>query len=165
MDSEIPERYVDVLLQEFVYDPVKLPCTEDLAQVLYNRTTLENIWDTKHEAVNPFTHQPFDISNIIPQTELRQEMQQYIINNSNLTLKLDVISDHTQILSGADMKILIEELISDCKCVVDAEDYLKVWKKFNLLCLYCQYRPEKKVAFCSIGGYEYLLPMFDELFC
>ena len=111
MDSKIPQRYVDVLLQEFAYDPVRLPPEEDPAQVLYNRTTLENIWDEKHETVNPFTRQPFDISNVIPQTELRQEMQRYIINNSSPTLKLEVISDYTQILSEADMKILMEGLI------------------------------------------------------
>ena len=47
-----------------------------------------------------------------------------------------------------------------------AEHYWKVlWQKFNLLRLYCQYRPENRVAFCSIGGYEYLFPVFDELFC
>ena len=60
--TRIPEEYVDMLVQEFAYDPIRLPLAEDPAQVLYNRRTLETIWDAKHDAVNPFTRQPFDIS-------------------------------------------------------------------------------------------------------
>ena len=36
MDSEsteIPEEYLDMLLQEFAYDPIQLPLTEDPSQV------------------------------------------------------------------------------------------------------------------------------------
>lgn len=65
-DDSIPEEYVDILVQEFAYDPIRLCPTEDRVQVLYNRRTLETIWDTKYEAVNPFTRQPFDINNSIP---------------------------------------------------------------------------------------------------
>ena len=70
--NRIPELYVDMLVQEFSYDPIRLPLQEDHAQVLYNWKTLETIWDEKHDALNPFTHQPFDISHVIPQSELRQ---------------------------------------------------------------------------------------------
>jgi len=194
MDSEmvdIPEEYLDMLCQEFAYDPVRLPLSEDPAQVLYNRTTLETIWDAKHEAVNPFTRRPLDISNVIPQAELRQEMQRYMVNNS----RLDVISDYTRVLSEAEMRIFMQGLVSDYERLVNveeekrgveaehgrkdlwqkgkknlrAEHYWKVlgqkfkhcwkvlWQKFNLLRLYCQYRRENRVVFCSIGGYEYLL--------
>ena len=30
----IPEEYVDMLVQEFAYDPIRLPLAEDPAQVL-----------------------------------------------------------------------------------------------------------------------------------
>ena len=54
----VSEEYVDLLLQEFAYDPVRLQRTEDPAQILYNRKTLEIIWDAKHEALNPYTRHP-----------------------------------------------------------------------------------------------------------
>lgn len=72
MDPEIPEMYIDVLTQQFVYDLVRLSHTKDPTQVLYNRTTLETIQDGKQEVVSPFTRQPFDISNVIPWAGLRQ---------------------------------------------------------------------------------------------
>ena len=37
--NRIPEEYVDMLVQEFAYDPIRLPLAEDPAQVLYNHTT------------------------------------------------------------------------------------------------------------------------------
>jgi hypothetical protein len=73
----IPKDYVDILLQEFSYDPNPLPLAEDPAQVLYNRRTLETIWDAKHDVVNPLTRQPFDINYVIPQSEMRKQMLQY----------------------------------------------------------------------------------------
>ena len=78
--NRIPEEYVDMLVQEFAYDPIRLPLAEDPAQVLYNCKTLETIWNDKHDVVNPFTHQPFDISYAIPQFEhLNQGFYKYFI--------------------------------------------------------------------------------------
>ena len=53
--TRIPEEYVDMLVQEFAYDPIRLPLAEDAAQMLYNRKTLETIWDSKHDVFDPFT--------------------------------------------------------------------------------------------------------------
>jgi hypothetical protein len=86
----VPEEYLDVMFQEFAYDPIRLPYAEDPAQLLYNSRTLETIWVTKHEAVNPYT---FNIKNVIPQTELREEMHRYITKNR--IPGLQVIPDYT----------------------------------------------------------------------
>jgi hypothetical protein len=156
----IPDEYVDILVQEFAYDPVRLPLTEDPAQVLYNRRTLETIWDAKHDAVNPFTRQPFDINHVIPQSQLRQQMLQ--------TLRLEVIPDYTKILSKREMKNLLKELIVDYQYLIDGhringERYWKVlWRRFNLLRLYCQYRAENRELFSSIRGYAYLSQVVDK---
>ena len=80
-ESSIPEEFLDTLVNEFAYDPVRLSFSEDPAQVLYNCRTLEKICYTKHSAVNPYSRQPFDIKNSIPQIELSQQMRQYIENN------------------------------------------------------------------------------------
>jgi hypothetical protein len=94
----IPEEFVDTLVNEFAYDPIRLPLRDDPAQVLYNRRTLEKIWDTEHSVVNPYTRQPFDISYAIPQIKMRQQMRQYIENNQSLckSLGVTVISDYTK---------------------------------------------------------------------
>ena len=68
----LPDEYVDQLVQEFAYDPIRLNVEEDSAQVLYDRKTLERIWDSRQDAVNPYTRQPFDINRVVPQAELRQ---------------------------------------------------------------------------------------------
>ena len=60
-DGHVLEEYLDVVFQEFAYDPIRLPVAEDPAQLLYNRRTLETIWVTKHEAVNPYIRQPFHV--------------------------------------------------------------------------------------------------------
>lgn len=159
----IPEEHVDQLLQEFAYDPIRLPLKNDPTQVLYNRRTLETIWDAKHEALNPFTRQPFDIKDAIPQVELGEQMCGYIVSNPNL----QVIPDYTKVLSESDMKNLLNELFSDYKSLINTkkwknrklqqEQYLKaLWRRFNLLRLYCQYRPENRDLFSSIRGYEWL---------
>jgi hypothetical protein len=55
LDDNLPEEFVDILVQNFAYDPIRLPISEDPSQVLYNRRTLETIWDTKQDAINPYT--------------------------------------------------------------------------------------------------------------
>lgn len=165
----IPEDYVDQLVQEFAYDPIRLPLTNDPAQVLYNRRTLENIWDAKHEALNPFTRLPFNISDAIPQAELRQQMCQYVVSNASL----HVISDYTKVLSERDMKNLLNQLVSDYKSLINAEKARKrksqknhcwkaLWQRFNLLRLYCQYRAENRELFSSIRGYKWLYQVITE---
>ena len=74
----LPDEYVDSLVQDFAYDPIRLDVEEDPAQVLYDHTTIERIWDTKHDIVNPCKCQPFDINRAVPQAQLRQEMSCYI---------------------------------------------------------------------------------------
>ena len=97
LNDNIPEEFVDIVVQEFAYDPVRLPSAEDPSQVLYNRRTLETIWETKQGAINPYTRQPFYIFNVIPQTELKQQMCEYILNNRSLGL--EVVADYTKILN------------------------------------------------------------------
>ena len=123
---DILEEYVDILVQEFSYDPVRLPLTEDPAQVLYNRRTLETIWDAKLDAINPFTRQPFDINHVIPQSQLRQQMVQ--------SLRLEVIPDYTRILRKREMENLLTELILHyINGNRETERYWKVlWQKVNL---------------------------------
>jgi hypothetical protein len=75
METVNDERYMDMISGEFAYDPVRLPLDQDPTQVLYNRKTLESIWETEHEATNPYTRQWFDMKSAIPQTELRREME------------------------------------------------------------------------------------------
>lgn len=169
-DDSIPEEYVDILVQEFAYDPIRLCATEDPAQVLYNRRTLETIWDTKYEAVNPFTRQPFDINNSIPQAELRKQMREYVLRNPSL----QVIPDYSKVLRETEMKNLLNELISEYEHLINAtkskkrkrqpeEDIWKpVWQRFNLLRLYCQHSAENRELFCSIKGYEFLYGVITE---
>ena len=64
----VPERYLGIISGEFAYDPVRLPLNQDPTQRLYNRKTLQTIWETKQHARNPFTRQWFDVKSAIPQT-------------------------------------------------------------------------------------------------
>ena len=156
--ASIPEEYFDSLVQEFSYDPVRLPITKDPTQVLYNRGTLETIWDMKHEVVNPFTRQPFDISDAIPQAELRQQMCQYIASNRGLTPSLQVIPDYTKVLSKC---LIIAQKSKMSKS--QKEQYRKaLWQRFNLLRLHCQYRAENRELFSSIRGYDSLKQVVTE---
>jgi hypothetical protein len=153
---------------DFAYDPIRLVILDDPSQVLYNRRTLETIWDTKQDAINPYTLQPFHIRNAIPQTELRQRMGEYILNNNNVTLSLglQVIPDYTQILNERDMEDLLKELVAAAnRCVQkrtkrqgrrnrnrkpddeELEHWKALWKKLNLVRLYCQYRVENREVF------------------
>ena len=170
-ESSIPEEFLDTLVNEFAYDPVRLSFSEDPAQVLYNRRTLEKICDTKHSAVNPYSRQPFDIKNSIPQIELSQQMRQYIENNRSLCQRLGftVIPDYTKVLTETQMKDLLNNLafnfertkkIAHLKNESMHRDLQRcwnaLWQGFNLLRLYSQYREENKQLFLSIRGYDYL---------
>ena len=121
MELVILEEFVDDLLNEFAYDPLRLPVTEDPAQMLYNRRTLKKIWDSAHKAVNPYTRQPLDISHAITQIELRQQMSEYIIKNKNSASSecFQVIQvDYTKPLSSPDMENILSELnIASMHCL------------------------------------------------
>jgi hypothetical protein len=183
LNDNIPEEFVDIVVQEFAYDPIRLPSAEDPSQVLYNRRTLETIWDTKQDAINPYTRQPFYIFNVIPQTELKQQMCEYILNNSSITLSLglEVIADYTKILNQTEMKHLLDELVfagKQCLRLLnknsrrnrnrnrkpddeELEHWKALWKKLNLVRLYCQYREENRQVFSSIKGYKYLFQVIN----
>jgi len=123
LNHNIPEVFVDIVVKEFAYDPIRLSSAEDPSQVLYNRRTLEKIWDTKQDAINSYTRQPFYIFNVIPQTELKQHMCEYILNNNNTTLSLglQVVADYTKILNQTKMKHLLDELVfavKQCLCLL-----------------------------------------------
>ena len=167
-ESSIPEEFLDTLVNEFAYDPVRLSFSEDPAQLLYNCRTLEKICDTKHSAVNPYSRQPFDIKNSIPQIELSQQMRQYIENNRSLCQRLGftVIPDCTKVLSETQMKDLLNNLafnfertkkIAHLKNESMHRDLQRcwnaLWQGFNLLRLYCQYREENKQLFLKTSNY------------
>jgi len=69
---------MDIISGEFAYYLVRLPIEQEPTQAFYNRKTLESIWETKHQAPNPYTRQWFEMKSVIPQTELRREMEHYI---------------------------------------------------------------------------------------
>jgi hypothetical protein len=161
----VPEEYLDVLFQEFAYDPIRLPHAEDPAQLLYNRRTLETIWVTKHEAVNPYTRQPFNIKNVIPQTELREEMHRYITKNR--IPGLQVIPDYTKVLKESEMRCLLKDLVYHYRYISqknekkEEADWKALWQKLNLIRLYCEYGESNRDSFSSIEGYEYLFMVVD----
>ena len=163
--ANVPEEYMDVLLQEFAYDPIRLSHAEDPVQMLYNRRTLETIWVSTREAVNPYTRLPFDINNAIPQSELRQEMSQYISENRIQGLK--VIPDYTKILTVTEMNYLLNDLVfhyhGSFSHITEKkeEDWTVLWQKLNLIRLYCQYREQNKNSFLFIKGYKYLFKVID----
>jgi len=133
-------------------------------------------WNMKHDAVNPYTHQPLDIKNAIPHSNLRLQMHQYILDNPtlSLTLDLEVIPNYTKFLGNRDMKDLLNELVFNYRNLLDYdspslnldEAVKKYWKnlrqKLNLLRLYCQYSEENKETFLSIKGYENLFQVVNE---
>ena len=166
--GDVPEQYMDVLFQEFAYDPIRLSWAEDPVQMLYNRKTLETIWVSKREALNPFTRQPFHIKNVIPQTELRQEMCQYI--SKNRIGGLEVIPDYTKVLMVTEMKFLLKDFVSHYHRFSkieekNEEDWKVLWKKINLIRLYCQYSEQNKNSFLFINGYKYLFKVIDTHLC
>lgn len=110
-----PERYMDVITYEFAYDPVKLPLDQDPTQSLYNRKTLETIWENKPigQAENPITKRWFNAKTVIPQVELRQEMEDYIELQKFSECKpadINVIEEYTKVLEEGDMKQYLDIL-------------------------------------------------------
>jgi hypothetical protein len=118
----------------------------DPTQALYDRKTLERIWETKHETTNPYTRQWFDMKCSIPQTKLRREMEHYIELHKipSDAGELDVIAEYTVILDEDKMK---QHLKMSCDYIsersIRKEQYwVTTWKKINVLRLCCQFHDQ-----------------------
>lgn len=122
-------------------------------------------WETKPVARNPYTRQWFDMKNVIPQIELRQEMEQYIKLRkvpTNCQAEIDVIADYTKDLEEGMMKQLLNELRTSVTSErwTDRKQYWEtIWKKINLVRLYCQSHNANIQTFRSLRGYQY----FDKI--
>jgi hypothetical protein len=96
------ERYMDIITADFAYDPVRLPIDQDRTQTIYNRNTLEKLWDTTNQPSSPFTREWFHIKSVIPQRDMREEMHKQYIKHHKISLadgaEFDVIelSDYTK---------------------------------------------------------------------
>jgi len=154
----VNERYMDMISGEFAYDPVRLPVEQDPTQALYNRKTLESIWESKHEAQNPYTRQWFDLRSAIPQTELRREMEHYIqLHKTHSDAgELDVIAEYNVILDEEKMKQHLKMLdyISE-RLMGEKEYWVKIWKKINLIRLCCQFHDQNIETFRYLHGFRY----------
>lgn len=156
----VPDKYKDVIYYEFAYDPVRLPLDQDPTQSLYDRKSLETVWETKRHAQNPLTKQWFNAKSAIPQTELRQEMEDYI-KLQKLSgcrgAELEVIEEYTKILEEEEMKQFLYILNKSLpKKVTTQDECLTIWKKINLLRLYCQFDRKNIETFRSLHGFRYL---------
>ena len=132
MDMEmVPDMYLDIITGEFAYDPVRLPVEQDPTQLLYNRKTLQTIWETERDARNPLTRQWFDIKSAIPQTELRKEMKHFV-----------------ELRRFPGKSVIIEYSITE-------NQWSKIWKKINLIRLFCEFNYENIKLFISLHGFIY----------
>ena len=156
----VPEKYMDVITCEFAYDPVRLPLDQDASQSLYNRKTIEIIWETKCQAENPFTKQWFTAKSVIPQTDLRREMDEYIKLQKSSACRgaeLDVIEEYSKILEEEDMKQYLDLLFKSMQEQLTTQKQCSMlWKKINLLRLYCQFDSKNIETFRSLHGFRYL---------
>ena len=150
----VPERYLDIITGEFAYDPVRLPLDQDPTQHLYDRKTLQTIWETEQNARNPYTRQWFDIKSVIPQTELRREMENYI-NLHNFPTDT-VIAEYSKILGEGEMKRHLSELHESVNWRTITEDeWLKIWRKMNIVRLFCDFDSQNIRSFISVNGFRY----------
>jgi len=162
----VPERYIDMISGDFLYDPVRLPPDQDSSQNIYNRKTLETIWETTHSALSPYTRQCFHVKNAIPQTELREEMKEYInlhkFPTNTQCAEFHIIADYTKILDENEMKQLLNTLrnyvISE-RWTKEKQCWGTVWKNINLVRLYCQSNEKNIQTFRCLHGYKY----FDQI--
>ncbi|KAL4502426.1 hypothetical protein ABPG72_012013 [Tetrahymena utriculariae] len=70
--AEVPEKYLDPLLNQIMTDPVKLPKSE----VIIDRVTI--IKHLLNDKTDPFTRDQLYESDLIPMPELKQEIQEFI---------------------------------------------------------------------------------------
>lgn len=150
----VPERYIDIISGEVSYDPVQLPPEEDPTQLLYDRKTLQTIWETEHHAKNPLTRQWFDIKSAIPQRELRKEIKQFTKLHGFPPNTL--IANYSKILCEEQMK---EHLRMLCKYVeakpITEKQWEKIWKTMNLIRLFCEYDFQNIKLVISVEGIRY----------
>jgi hypothetical protein len=167
METVNDERYMDMISGEFAYDPVRLPLDQDPTQVLYNRKTLESIWETEHEATNPYTRQWFDMKSAIPQTELRREMEHYIDLHKIPSYggEYNVIGEYTVILDEDKMKQhlkMLGETISEI-LIREKPYWVTIWRKINLLRLCCQFHDQNIQTFRSLHGFRYFNRLISQM--
>ena len=165
-ETVMPERYLDVITWEFAYDPVRLPVDQDPTQSLYDRKTLEMIWETKCEAQNPYTRQWFNAKTAVPQAVLRREMEEYIkLHHFSASdcAELDVIEEYAKVLEDGEMKQYFKILEkSMLEMVTTKKQCTTMWKKINLLRMYCQFHSRNIVTFRSLDGFKYLNQLIHE---
>jgi hypothetical protein len=151
----VPDQYMDIISGEFAYDPVRLPLEQDTAQLLYDRKTLQTIWEIERHARNPFTRQWFDIKSAIPQTELRKEMKHFV-ELHRFPAKA-VIAEYSKILNEREMK---QHLVKLRECVkqrlIIEKQWVKIWKKMNIIRLFCEFHSQNIELFISLRGFRYL---------
>ncbi|KAL4470333.1 hypothetical protein ABPG74_011944 [Tetrahymena malaccensis] len=70
--AEVPEKYLDPLLNQIMTDPVKLPKSE----VIIDRITI--IKHLLNDKTDPFTRDQLQESDLIPMPELKLEIQEFI---------------------------------------------------------------------------------------
>ena len=101
------------------------------------------------------------LENSIPQTELRHEMEDYIKLEKLRIADLDVIEEYAKILEEGDMKRYLD-LLGEClsENVTTKMQCWEMWKKINLLRMYCQFHSKNTETFRSLHGFRY----FNELF-
>lgn len=163
--ENVPERFIDSISREFAYDPVKLPLQQDPTQSLYNRKTLETIWDTKQQPQNPFTRQWFDRRSVIPQIELRREMEKYIeLHRYPTDVELEVVPEYAIILNEAQMKQYLEACKGVSEMLTKQNCWIIMWKKINFLRVCCEFHNENINTFRSLDGYRYLECLIWETF-
>jgi hypothetical protein len=156
MDMEmIPDRYMDIISGEFAYDPVRLPLDQDPTQLLYNRKTLQTIWETERHARNPLTRKWFDIKRAIPQSDLRKEMKHFCQLHG--FPPRTVIANYSKILHDGEMKLLLITLYKYVKGrPITEEQWVKIWKTINILRLFCEFHFQNIKLFISLRGFRCL---------
>ncbi|EAR89515.2 ubiquitin elongating factor core protein (macronuclear) [Tetrahymena thermophila SB210] len=70
--AEVPEKYLDPLLNQIMTDPVKLPKSE----VIIDRVTI--VKHLLNDKTDPFTRDQLQESDLIPMLELKQEISEFI---------------------------------------------------------------------------------------
>jgi len=146
-----------VSLHKFAHDPVRLLLQRDPTQSLYNRKTIETIWETRQQAHNPFTREWFDIKRVIPHIELVHEIERYIkLHKFPSDAELEVIAEYTIILSEGKMKQYLNACIYVSKILTRQKKWMAMWKKINLLCPCCEFHYQNIETFRSLHDYRYL---------
>jgi hypothetical protein len=112
----------------------------------FKPSTIGTLWRNSgilhQDSSSPFTREWFHIKSVIPQRDMREEMHEYIKHHkiSADGAEFDVIEDYTKILEDGRMKEYLN-ILSDgvsMDLFLETQEWVKLWKKINLLRLYCQ---------------------------